>query len=187
MSRIVRIEAAGRASAWTWMARRFRSKRDSRIAPISRTKGCYVGQEVIVEGAGSRAWPGGAAAGRPDAAADAAVPAAGAAITADGKDVGRVTGAAFSPAMARPVALGYVHRDFTGPARRSPSRARVTRWWPRYRSCPTRRAISSSSAGGNCSAGSSSRFTQRISCPSSGAGLPISVHSRKCNSTLRAG
>ena len=82
---------------------------------ISRSKGCYVGQEVIVRvqdrghGRVARRLVG------LTLAADAAVPAAGAAITADGKDVGRVTGAAFSPAMARPVALGYVHRDFTAP------------------------------------------------------------------------
>ena len=40
--------AAGRSSAATWTRTRSRSRRASKIAPISRSKGCYVGQEVIV-------------------------------------------------------------------------------------------------------------------------------------------
>ena len=42
----------------------------------------------------------------------AAIPVRGAAIEADGRAIGRVTSAAWSPALARPIALGYVHRDF---------------------------------------------------------------------------
>ena len=82
---------------------------------ISRTKGCYVGQEVIVRvidrghGRVARRLVG------LTLNADAPVPAAGARLTAGGKDIGRVTSAVFSPALARPVALGYVQRDFTGP------------------------------------------------------------------------
>ena len=79
---------------------------------ISFTKGCYVGQEVIVRvthrGGGRVAkklvrW----------AADDSApiVPLAEARIEAGGKDVGRVTSAAFSPALSKVVGLGYVHRD----------------------------------------------------------------------------
>ena len=79
---------------------------------ISRTKGCYVGQEVIVrvidrgQGRVARRLVG---LTLPPAAA---VPASGARLQSGSKDVGRVTSAAFSPALARPVALGYAQRDF---------------------------------------------------------------------------
>jgi len=82
---------------------------------ISRTKGCYVGQEVIVRvldrghGRVARRLVG------LTLAADAAIPASGARLHAAGKDAGRVTSATFSPALARPVALGYVQRDFVEP------------------------------------------------------------------------
>jgi tRNA-modifying protein YgfZ len=97
---------------------------------ISFTKGCYVGQEVIVRvthrGGGRVAkklvrWIA-------DPSADivplpesrifsfnpSPSPSAGpsTSLTA-GKDIGRVTSAAFSPNVNRVVGLGYVHRDFT--------------------------------------------------------------------------
>jgi folate-binding protein YgfZ len=84
---------------------------------ISFTKGCYVGQEVIVRvthrGGGRVAkklvpW-------RAGALAPAAVPPGapgGARILSGDRDIGRVTSAAFSPALDRAVGLGYVHRDF---------------------------------------------------------------------------
>lgn len=82
---------------------------------ISFTKGCYVGQEVIVRvthrGGGRVAkklvrW-------KADPSA-AVVPLAGSRIFAgEGeKDIGRVTSAVFSPAREAVVGLGYVHRDF---------------------------------------------------------------------------
>lgn len=83
---------------------------------ISFTKGCYVGQEVIVRvttrGGGRVAkklvrWVA-------DAAAEI-VPLRDARIVSFDKDVGRVTSAAFSPAINRVVGLGYVHRDFLAP------------------------------------------------------------------------
>jgi folate-binding protein YgfZ len=81
---------------------------------ISFTKGCYVGQEVIVRvthrGGGRVAkklvrW----------IAEDSApvVPLPDARIASFDKDIGRVTSAAFSPNIARVIGLGYVHRDFT--------------------------------------------------------------------------
>ena len=79
---------------------------------ISRSKGCYVGQEVIVRvqdrghGRVARRLVGLTF----DAAAG--VPAAGARIVSGEREIGRVTSAAWSPAQARPIALGYVHRDF---------------------------------------------------------------------------
>ena len=85
---------------------------------ISLTKGCYVGQEIIIRVlhrgggrvarrlVGLRLQPG------------APVPAPGAVISRDGRELGRVTSAAFSPALERPIALGYVHRDFADPETR---------------------------------------------------------------------
>jgi folate-binding protein YgfZ len=77
---------------------------------ISFTKGCYVGQEVIVRvthrGGGRVAkrlvqWE--------DSSHNVT---AGARIVSGERDIGWVTGAAFSPARNALVGLGYVHRDF---------------------------------------------------------------------------
>lgn len=81
---------------------------------ISFTKGCYVGQEVIVRvttrGGGRVAkklvrWAA-------DASAEI-VPLPDAKIVSHDRDIGRVTSVAFSPGLNRVVGLGYVHRDFT--------------------------------------------------------------------------
>jgi len=83
---------------------------------ISFTKGCYVGQEVIVRvthrGGGRVAkklvrW-------KADPSA-AIVPMPGVRIFSDQRDIGRVTSAAFSPERQAAVGLGYVHRDFVEP------------------------------------------------------------------------
>ena len=77
---------------------------------ISTGKGCYVGQEVIIRvlhrGGGRVAkklvrlkFP----------AAD--VPAAGTPLSADGREIGRVTSAVWSPRENAAIGLGYVHRD----------------------------------------------------------------------------
>lgn len=82
---------------------------------ISFTKGCYVGQEVIIRvlhrghGRVARKLVGLTF----DPAA--AVPAPGTVLHADDKEIGRITSSAFSPATGRPVALGYVKRDFVEP------------------------------------------------------------------------
>ncbi len=82
---------------------------------ISRSKGCYVGQEVIVRvidrghGRVAKRLIG------LTLPAAAGVPAPGARIQSGGRDVGRVTSAVFSPALARPIALGYAQRDFVEP------------------------------------------------------------------------
>jgi folate-binding protein YgfZ len=81
---------------------------------ISFTKGCYVGQEVIVRvmhrGHGRVArrlvrlvLPG------------SAVPNRGAKIFAGDQQVGEITSAAESPKAGAPVAMGYVHRDYAAP------------------------------------------------------------------------
>jgi folate-binding protein YgfZ len=79
---------------------------------ISTTKGCYVGQEIIIR---ILHRGGGRVAKRlvriEFDPSESAVPSSGSSILIDGKDAGRVTSAALSPATGRLVALGYVHRD----------------------------------------------------------------------------
>ena len=82
---------------------------------ISLTKGCYVGQEIIIrvlhrgQGRVARRLVG--------LALDpsAAVPVRGEPIRAGDREVGSITSAVQSPALGRPIALGYVHRDFVAP------------------------------------------------------------------------
>ena len=81
---------------------------------ISFTKGCYVGQEVIIRvlhrghGRVARKLVGLVIAGdRP--------PAAGTIVQSTDREVGRVTSSAWSPALQKPIALAYVHRDFVAP------------------------------------------------------------------------
>jgi folate-binding protein YgfZ len=82
---------------------------------ISQTKGCYVGQEIVIRilhrggGRVARRLVGLVAA---PAVEDAIpVPAAGTPLRVEERDTGRVTSAAWSPALGRLIALGYVHRD----------------------------------------------------------------------------
>jgi len=81
---------------------------------ISQTKGCYVGQEVIIRvlhrghGRVAKRLVGLVLEGD-------RVPAAGTPALVDGRDVGRVTSAVLSPGLLRPIALAYLHRDFTEP------------------------------------------------------------------------
>jgi tRNA-modifying protein YgfZ len=85
---------------------------------ISRTKGCYVGQEVIVRvldrghGRVARRLVG------LTFDANANVPSAGLPVLSGEREIGRITSALWSPALARPIALGYVHRDFVEPGTR---------------------------------------------------------------------
>jgi folate-binding protein YgfZ len=81
---------------------------------ISTTKGCYVGQEMIVRilhrahGRVARHLAGLVGHG-------AALAGVGEPIYADGRDVGRITSTAWSPALAAPIALAMVHRDVFEP------------------------------------------------------------------------
>jgi tRNA-modifying protein YgfZ len=81
---------------------------------ISFTKGCYVGQEVIIRvlhrghGRVAKKLIG-------LTFQDASVPAPGSVISTAGPDakaIGRLTSTAMSPRLGRAIALGYVHRDF---------------------------------------------------------------------------
>ncbi len=82
---------------------------------ISFTKGCYVGQEVIIRvlhrGHGRVARKLVGLTFEPDAA----IPDPGTVLLADEKEIGAITSSTFSPACGRPVALGYVKRDFIEP------------------------------------------------------------------------
>ncbi len=81
---------------------------------ISHTKGCYVGQEIIVrirdlaKGRVARRLVGLIPEGR-------VVPAAGTAVLAGERTVGRITSAVWSPALDRPIALATIHRDAATP------------------------------------------------------------------------
>jgi len=79
---------------------------------VSYNKGCYIGQEVVARvkyrGHVNRALSGLVLEGE-------RVPAPGARLSVDGKDVGRITSAARSPALGRPIALGYVRREHFAP------------------------------------------------------------------------
>jgi folate-binding protein YgfZ len=82
---------------------------------ISMTKGCYVGQEVIIRvlhrghGRVVRKLVG------LTMEAGAPVPARAAPVRVGDRDVGQITSACLSPALRRPIALAYVHRDFVEP------------------------------------------------------------------------
>jgi len=79
---------------------------------ISQSKGCYVGQEVIVRilhRGGGKVVKHLMILEFDEAVTE--VPAAGTTLEHDGKDVGAVTRAARSLTTGRIIALGYVHRD----------------------------------------------------------------------------
>jgi tRNA-modifying protein YgfZ len=82
---------------------------------ISLTKGCYVGQEIIIRvlhrghGRVARRLVGLVLDdGSP-------VPSRGDLVRSGARDIGRVTSAVHSVALQRPIALAYVHRDYTEP------------------------------------------------------------------------
>jgi folate-binding protein YgfZ len=81
---------------------------------INFNKGCYVGQEVIIRvmhrghGRVAKKLVGLTLDGNQP-------PAAGTAIDADGKEIGTVTSSTLSPGVGKPIALGYVKRDFIAP------------------------------------------------------------------------
>jgi folate-binding protein YgfZ len=81
---------------------------------VSYLKGCFPGQEVLVRirdrghGKVVRKLVGLTIDGE-------TAPAAGSVIVGGGKDIGHVTSAAVSPTLGKPIALGYVHRDFVEP------------------------------------------------------------------------
>lgn len=79
---------------------------------ISYTKGCYIGQETVARmkyrGQANRLLTGLKLQGE-------AIPPKGARIRKDDKEVGWITSAIFSPGFKSPLAMGYIHRDYTQP------------------------------------------------------------------------
>jgi folate-binding protein YgfZ len=79
---------------------------------VSYKKGCYIGQEVVARvkyrGHVNRALSGLVIEGD-------RVPARGARVVVDGKDVGHVTSPVRSPALGQPIALGLVRREHFDP------------------------------------------------------------------------
>jgi folate-binding protein YgfZ len=81
---------------------------------ISQTKGCYVGQEVIIRvlhrghGRVARKLVGLTLDGD-------AIPPRGSIVKSDQKDVGEITSSVRSIALGKPIALGYLQRDFLAP------------------------------------------------------------------------
>jgi len=75
---------------------------------ISYTKGCYTGQE-IVERVRSRGQVNRVRVLLKFSGAE--VPASGSSLLADGKEIGHVTRAAYSPALQAPIGMGYVRRE----------------------------------------------------------------------------
>jgi folate-binding protein YgfZ len=79
---------------------------------ISLSKGCYVGQEVIIRVL--HRGHGRVARKLVTLRIDSVVPPRGARLFAADRDVGFVTSAAMSPRLGA-IAMGYVHRDFVAP------------------------------------------------------------------------
>lgn len=82
---------------------------------INFRKGCYLGQEVVerasARGHVNRRLVGLRIAGR-------VAPPSGAKLWSDGKEIGQVTSAVLSPAVAAPIALAYVRREHVEPGSR---------------------------------------------------------------------
>ena len=80
---------------------------------ISYTKGCYTGQEIIARihwrGHVAKRLAGLLCEGRADLAPDDEIQ------TPDGKSIGRVTSATFSPQLGCSIALGYVRYAHLAP------------------------------------------------------------------------
>lgn len=86
---------------------------------VSFTKGCYVGQEVIVRvlhrGHGRVARK---LVGLDVDGPDGLVPQSGAIVKVEEREIGQVTSGAMSPALNRPIALAYLHREYVEPGTR---------------------------------------------------------------------
>ena len=83
---------------------------------VSFTKGCYVGQEIIVRikhrGHVAKKLTGIVLSGPAPVAQNAEI------LSAAGKEIGRINSSAFSPKLDRAIALGYVKYDYIAPGTR---------------------------------------------------------------------
>lgn len=113
------LEALRLEAGWPWFGVDFDERHllmEALTADhVSFTKGCYIGQEVVIrvehQGRLNKRLCG-------LMIHSDAVPPPAAPLTRDGRAVGHVTSAAHSPALGRPIALGYVHRDSWSPGTR---------------------------------------------------------------------
>ncbi len=144
---------------------------------ISFTKGCYVGQEVIIRVL--HRGHGRVAKKLVFIRIDGQRPERGAKALRRRAEIGVVTSAADSPRSGT-IALGYVHRDFLTPGtgvagrNRCPRRARGCR---HRDSCSINCLISSASAGGKSSVSELGLGAPIASAgPAAGRGVPRSVH-----------
>ena len=109
-SEVLRIEAGEPAFLVDMTAETIPPEAGIESRAVSFTKGCFPGQEVIVRirdrghGRVAQRLVGLSAKG-------AVVPAAGDRLSSEGKDVGHVTSAVWSPSRGGPLALGYLRRD----------------------------------------------------------------------------
>ena len=88
------------------------SQETQQLHALSFTKGCYLGQE-IVERVRSRGLVHRLLVGVQIDVPEPPQP--GARLFSNGSDIGKITSAAFSPALGQTVALAYVRRDFAAP------------------------------------------------------------------------
>ena len=95
---------------------RFGAEIDEQVMPaevgvvdraVSFTKGCYIGQEPVAR----LHYRGHANRGLRAILLDGVLPAAGAAVQVEGREVGRVTSAVASPTLGRGLALAIVRRE----------------------------------------------------------------------------
>ena len=95
---------------------RFGAEIDEQVMPaeagvvdraVSFTKGCYIGQEPVAR----LHYRGHANRGLRSILLDGIVPAAGATVEVEGREVGRITSAVESPTIGRAVALAIVRRE----------------------------------------------------------------------------
>ena len=142
---------------------------------ISMTKGCYVGQEVIIRVL--HRGHGRVARKLVALRIDGLVPERGARLFAADRDVGfrhQRSGVAATRHDRDGLRASRLRRDWHDDRGRGRFGPRACH---RYRTADSVRSlISSSSAGGKPSVARSARGTHRISWPSSGRGVPRSVH-----------
>ena len=82
---------------------------------LSFEKGCYIGQEVVAR----IKWRGHVNRHLSGLVLEGGIlPRRGSEILSDGKKIGQITSAALSPALEKPVALGYVRKEYVEPGTR---------------------------------------------------------------------
>ena len=110
---------ACRSSASTWTPKRSRSKRASRIARSARPRAATSARKSSSGSCTAAAGAWCAASWRgprtPSRRPTRSCRLPERAIAVEGKDIGRVTSAAWSPMLRRLIGLGYAHRDHTEP------------------------------------------------------------------------